>query len=577
MARIFAPIVPPNDPRQCAPWLNRELRRISGALQQGQRGMAAVARGEAPDASGSPLVDLSGVFLLAGRFNGQIGYGGRASAENLTFGSTQHGTKGFIYLGTTASSRVAWDETNNFFGIGTDTPRRTLHLKVPTNTTTAFQRFEAGTAVTVNNCVSNGTTAVTSTAGFGSVVIGMLVFGTLVPVGTTVTGWTDTSNITLSNSVPAGTSTMTFSNQAEFTYVQDTEWRWNLSAALAIVATGGVTPSTASGLRFITATDGAPMNNTPRGWLQFGPTNLNGNITGYNAANGNSLRVLFNYISFNTWGGVGLDFTAAARVGVNIDPFDYSSSAAASQPGNLWIARTVALNTAVPTVGIEGVSGTNIAFAILTGSGGTRPSKTINTSILGGFRHDGKLALCGGGVQGLMDGSGPSVMQLTDVNGNNFIRTATQAAWSDSLAAASSLFANLGFTSGAHRAWFFASGGFSVFTRFGISSAYTLISNGQAGGASGGFPAPDNTSNPTLLYLMNSTNNGFDASVLVKFKSQRSGQTGDYAQFLNQSNDQILGSISKAGVWTGLTANVSYDDDAIYYEDENVYYSAVNP
>jgi len=136
MARIFAPIVPPNDPRHCEPWLNRELRRVSMALQQGQKGMSAIARGEAPDASGSPLVDLSGVFLLAGRIGDQLGAGGTRAGGILTLTSTASADKGFIYLGTLANDRIAYDEDANFLGVGTDTPAVLVHANTPSAGTT---------------------------------------------------------------------------------------------------------------------------------------------------------------------------------------------------------------------------------------------------------------------------------------------------------------------------------------------------------------------------------------------------------------------------------------------------------
>lgn len=142
MARTFAPIVPPSDPRQCAPWLNKELRRISTALQQGQKGMAAVARGEAPDASGTPLVDLSGVFLLAGRVSNQIGAGGTQAGGSLTLTSTSSPTKGFIYLGvSTAAARIAFDETNCYLGIGTNTPIARVHAHLPSTGTSGVNQL----------------------------------------------------------------------------------------------------------------------------------------------------------------------------------------------------------------------------------------------------------------------------------------------------------------------------------------------------------------------------------------------------------------------------------------------------
>jgi hypothetical protein len=162
MARIFAPIVPPSDPRECAPWLNRELRRISMTLQQGQRGMAAIARGEAPDASGTPLTDLSGVFLLAGRVTDQIGAGGTRAGGSLTLTSTSSPTKGFIYLGRSGTTlgRMAYDETNVRLGLGSETPAAKLEIKQP-GTTLGVQPNATNASTNSNWIGDNGDTGAT--------------------------------------------------------------------------------------------------------------------------------------------------------------------------------------------------------------------------------------------------------------------------------------------------------------------------------------------------------------------------------------------------------------------------------
>lgn len=576
MARTFAPIVPPTDPAECAPWLNRELRRISIALRQGQSGLAAVARGEAPDASGNPLVDLSGVFLLAGRFGGQLGYGDRSAGGSLAFSSTNNATKGFIYLGDARTSM--FDETNQRIGLNT-VPLFRLHQKHAANET--MQRWEGpGTAVT--NCITNGTTTVThASSGFATVQIGMVVSGTLVPVGTTVTGWTDANTITLSVAISASgsPSTMTFAHKADFGLNASSEWSWQGSAALNLVMTGGVTPTTASGIRLLAASTGAALADVPRGWLQFGPTNLNGIICGHNAATGTSLHTLFTYSAFSSWGGVNTTLAHNARVGINADPFEYRNSAAASQTGSFIVARMGTPTNGVPTMIVEGTSGSQHAISIRDASSGTGPNKTIGTNALGGFQHDGQVILGTSGLIGVQAlNGGLTIMTVVEQSGNaNSLGTGLIGAWSDTLAQANSRYLCLGALTAGHRAMLLASSGFGVFTRFGISSAYTLISNGQAGGASGGFPAPDNTTNPTLLWLHNSTNNGFDGTVLLKFKSQRTGQTGDYVQWLNQSDDRVLASVSKDGVFSGVTGDVFYEGDAVSYDDENVYYSTANP
>jgi hypothetical protein len=128
MARIFAPIVPPTDPRQCAPWLNRELRRISGALQQQGRGLSAVARGESPDASGDLIFDLTKYFYKPGLPGGQTEFGDVRPSGTLTMSSTASPTKGKIYFGS--AQATVYDEVNERIGVFQNTPTAKLHVKV---------------------------------------------------------------------------------------------------------------------------------------------------------------------------------------------------------------------------------------------------------------------------------------------------------------------------------------------------------------------------------------------------------------------------------------------------------------
>jgi len=59
------------------------------------------------------------------------------------------------------------------------------------------------------SCTANGTTALTSAALFGAVQVGHVIYGPGVIAGTTVTVVTDSSNITVSNAVTAGTEPQT--------------------------------------------------------------------------------------------------------------------------------------------------------------------------------------------------------------------------------------------------------------------------------------------------------------------------------------------------------------------------------
>ena len=136
----FAPIIPP---KHAEHWMYEAFRSISAQLSQHALDLSAVGRGETPDGSGRALIDIdtSTFFLLPGRGGGQTAYGGTGSGQSLTLSSNASGVKGFIYLGTVANSRVAYDETNNFFGIGTDTPSARLHLNLATSGTSGNSTF----------------------------------------------------------------------------------------------------------------------------------------------------------------------------------------------------------------------------------------------------------------------------------------------------------------------------------------------------------------------------------------------------------------------------------------------------
>lgn len=71
--------------------------------------------------------DHAQYFLLAGRSTGQLAYGGVAAAGGLNLISTSHTTKGLIYFGEAQVS--AYDETQNYWGIGTNAPLYTLHVE----------------------------------------------------------------------------------------------------------------------------------------------------------------------------------------------------------------------------------------------------------------------------------------------------------------------------------------------------------------------------------------------------------------------------------------------------------------
>lgn len=71
--------------------------------------------------------------LLAGRAGGQTLIGDTASGGNLTLQSTSNATKGKILFGTSA-----YDEANNYLGLGTNTPGTPIHIVGTTDIQSVF-------------------------------------------------------------------------------------------------------------------------------------------------------------------------------------------------------------------------------------------------------------------------------------------------------------------------------------------------------------------------------------------------------------------------------------------------------
>src|SRR5262245_16974275 len=114
------------DEKKTPTWLYETLRRLVEGQKDSQRGLAAVNRGETPDGSGNSLIDSSLFLFKPGLPGNQIAFGGTGAGGTLTLSSTKHSTKGFIYFGISGATRIAFDESNCFLGIGTDVPNRRL-------------------------------------------------------------------------------------------------------------------------------------------------------------------------------------------------------------------------------------------------------------------------------------------------------------------------------------------------------------------------------------------------------------------------------------------------------------------
>ena len=508
-------------------WLYVTLRRLIDGQASTQRGLGAITRGEAPDGTGNPLIDTSNFFFKPGLPGDQIGFGGTRAGGTLTFSSTKNSTKGFIYLGL-AAPRFAYDETNAFLGVGTDTPDAPLHIHrtLP-----------------------------------GSPAIGS--FGNELAEFSTIISAAETELIRIS----------TFQNNAS---AYDAAILCNTGAA----ASGGLYFSSisgaATGIKLTFGTVGGDSLNA--GHIQFGGLtsggvgqNLNGMLCGFNDIAGNSLRTAFSYVAFRFISGGAL--TDGTKVGINVDPFDFSGSAASNQPDSLHVTRRATADGAVPTLLVEAASSTNMAIAVRGVSTGTSPNRSIAANNLGGIRHNGDLILADAGtlrclLSGLAPGgSGTTGFRFIETAGSlNLMRGGKVASWADSLTEAQNTFLLLGDVSGAHRAVQIASTGFGSFTRISITSAYTVIGNNSSITT---MPAPETT--PTVLRLINASAGGANGSVLLKIETQLSGQTGDLTEWINSAG-AVIAYHDSAGMLHGDLAIVAIDNEPVFIDDDVVWY-----
>jgi hypothetical protein len=121
----FVPVHPPRNPGECDKWLYEAITALNRHASQSTQSFGAIIRGESPDGSGATLVDTGKFFYKPGIAGGQIAFGGTNAGDPLTLSSTAAGTKGKIYLGSASSS--AFDEANNFLGVGTGSPAAPIH------------------------------------------------------------------------------------------------------------------------------------------------------------------------------------------------------------------------------------------------------------------------------------------------------------------------------------------------------------------------------------------------------------------------------------------------------------------
>jgi len=100
-----------------------------GKLGQGGALPPALQLPSGGTGGGGGADDDTPYFKLSGRSGGQQGRGGTGAAQNLYLGSTDHPTKGFVYLGYPVAG-AAYDETNVRLGVNLLLPTAKMHIKV---------------------------------------------------------------------------------------------------------------------------------------------------------------------------------------------------------------------------------------------------------------------------------------------------------------------------------------------------------------------------------------------------------------------------------------------------------------
>lgn len=122
------------------------------------------------DSTGLVLgTNLDVVASGTGAFDGPTHRGGTGSGDNITITSTEHGTKGDIFLGTGAE-KGTYDETLNLLGLKTTAPEHELDIRGqaafrrPWTTATTYAPDMAGDCNTVNfNNLDGGTLSLPDT------------------------------------------------------------------------------------------------------------------------------------------------------------------------------------------------------------------------------------------------------------------------------------------------------------------------------------------------------------------------------------------------------------------------------
>jgi hypothetical protein len=510
-------------PKNADRWLYEILHSLAQNSESAAKGFAAIVRGEVPDGSGISLFNDALFFKLGGRPGGQIGYGDTLSAGSLTLSSSSHATKGLIYLGSAHAS--AYDEVNDRLGIGTAAPSSKIHVHLALPGTT--------TVGAIGSLWFNTSTVVSA-------------------VNTDISSWATYQN--------------------------------NASAYDLAVLCGGLATSRGivftnytllTGFRLAFGTYGAGTVNFAHlqaGLLNSDGTTKNRNILfcGFNDHAGQIEEHHFDLVSFLS---LGAGAAGVVRVGIGHDVTSNTGTTAGTQP--TFITR------AWPAVGVQ----YDKAFVAITGlaypsSEGTaaripffdlRDSTDLSGNSLFSIDRWGRLLIRNpgnGSISSCIDGNFYAY-RVSDGQDSSSARQMLaltyQYRWTDNQFGICCHIGDVYTTLG--RKIMIESGNRSSLTtgipfdRLGISSLGTIICD-AASTATGSFAAP-----LALLHLKSTVNN---ATVLFAMQ-RKSGQTGDFTQWLDSDGTTKLTYVDKDGNWkfNGLGASgvatvevVSVDNDS---------------
>lgn len=487
MAQSGSRAIPKDIPR----WMYREFRQRQQGQAQNTAALAAIGRGETPDGSGTPLIDTSDFFFLPGRVDGQIGYGSTQANGNLTFSSTTHTDKGFIYLGH-PNRRVSLDEDQGFLGIGTEAPAARLHL---------------------------ATTA----------------------LGTSTVGATGTP---FARFTFASTDKLDIVPLLNGSGVVDVALNVNSGSIQFIDSTFG-----SVGLRIAFS---STQSFVQAGRIDSSSVVVNRNLQlgGMNATVGASLISNFRSVTFTSTtegaGGGGASVgTNDTLVAINLSGADYLTSLAASDFSLIVGPRPSA--TCAPIIAENGSTSVN-GFEYRNASTGSAPAKVLGARKMafgpgfGSLNTEGALIGYTGDVETMrLQPVASAALQWgfqSPAGVTQFAHAITTTLWGDSLGGNSNRF-EFGDTAdqdpGAPvvplRAVGFTSAGGNRIDRLGITVVNGVtIENAFLGGGAAAISAP-----VSLLYVVNNASNGADATSLLTLRSKRSGQSGKYLDIVNSS------------------------------------------